>query len=591
VVDYSKLEFATINDVFERMSHQGETPVAMWKSGSDWKEVSSQQMYGRVRALVGLLQQWGIKRGERVGLVSENRWEWPVVDFAVLAIGGVDVPLYDTLTPEQMGYILRDAGVRAVIVSNKVQYKKLVAAGEIPTLEFVGVLDEGEFEGATSLAEVFQRAPELEGIDAGFDALLKETKPEELATIVYTSGTTGDPKGVMLTHRNLADNLRYSTVGLRIGPGDVTISFLPLSHSLARHLGYAIYGHGGKIAYLAKFDDLRGAMQAVKPQIFLAVPRVYEKIRQGTEAKSVGFKKKILHWAMAQGKKHRRELMAGKTPSSPLWKLADKLVYSKLREAFGGKAKIYVSGGAPLGMDSAEWFLDMGIRIFEGYGLTETSPVISRNTYEGYRIGTVGMVVPNLELRMAEDGEIEVRGTTVFAGYWGHEAETKAEFTADGWFKTGDIGKYEDGFLSITDRKKELIKTSSGKYIAPQPIEGKLKADELVGNAAVIGDSRKFAAVLISPDFQALGRWAGEHGVTTKDPKELVKDPKVKAQYESIVKRVNVELQDHERMKKVGVMPEEWSIEGGELTPSMKLKRRVIFDRYKDRIDALYGGE
>jgi long-chain acyl-CoA synthetase len=591
MIDYSKLEFATINDVFERMSHRGAEPVAMFKTGSEWREISSQQMYGRVRALVALLQEWGIKRGERVGLVSENRWEWPVVDFAVLAIGAVDVPLYDTLTPEQMGYILRDAGVRAVIVSNKVQFKKLMAAGEISTLEFVGVLDEGEFEGAVSLAGAFARAGEMEGIDAGFDAFLKETKPEELATIVYTSGTTGDPKGVMLTHRNLADNLRYSTVGLRIGPGDATISFLPLSHSLARHLGYAIYGHGGKIAYLAKFDDLRGAMQSVRPQIFLAVPRVYEKIRQGTEAKSVGFKKKILHWAMRTGRAHRAEMVAGKTPWSPMWKLADKLVYSKLKEAFGGKANIYVSGGAPLGMDSAEWFLDMGIRIFEGYGLTETSPVISRNTFDGYRIGTVGTVIPNLELRMAEDGEIEVRGTTVFSGYWQREEASKSEFTADGWFKTGDIGKYEGGFLSITDRKKELIKTSSGKYIAPQPIEGKLKADELVSNAAVIGDSRKFAAVLISPDFLALGRWAAENGVATKDPAELVRDPKVKAQYEAIVKRVNAELQDHERMKKVGVMPEEWSIEGGELTPSMKLKRRVIFDRYKDRIDALYGGE
>jgi long-chain acyl-CoA synthetase len=591
MIDYSKLEFATINDVFERMSHRGETTVAKWKSGTEWKEISSQQMYGRVRALAGLLLQWGIQRGERVGLVSENRWEWPVVDFAVLAIGAVDVPLYDTLTPEQMGYILRDAQVRAVIVSNRVQYKKLVAAGDIPTLEFVGVLDEGEFEGTTSIPEVFQGAAALETPNAEFDALLKATKPDDLATIVYTSGTTGDPKGVMLTHRNLADNLRYSTAGLRIGPGDATISFLPLSHSLARHLGYALYGHGGVIAYLAKFDDLRGAMQAVKPQVFLAVPRVYEKIRQGTEAKSTGVKKKILHWAMRTGKKHRKEVMAGKTPWAPGWKLADKLVYSKLKEAFGGKANIYVSGGAPLGMDSAEWFLDMGIRIFEGYGLTETSPVISRNTFDGYRIGTVGKVIPNLELRMAKDGEIEVRGTTVFAGYWQREEATKAEFTADGWFKTGDIGKYEDGFLSITDRKKELIKTSSGKYIAPQPIEGKLKADELVGNAAVIGDSRKFAAVLISPDFQALGRWAGEHGVTSKDPKELVKDPKVKKHYEDLVKRVNKELQDHERLKKVGVMPEEWSIEGGELTPSMKLKRRVIFERYKDRIDALYGGE
>ncbi len=591
MVDFSTLDFATINDVFERMSHRGGTTVALWKSGGEWKEISSQQMYGRVRAVVELLLSWGMKRGERVGLVSENRWEWPVVDFAVLAMGGVDVPLYETLTPEQMGYVLRDAGVRAVFVSNRLQYNKLVAAGEISTLEFVAVLDEGEFAGAASVAEVFKRAPELEAPDAGFDALLKETRPEDLATIVYTSGTTGDPKGVMLTHRNLAENLRYSTAGLRIGEGDTTISFLPLSHSLARHLGYAIYGHGGRIAYLAKFDDLKSAMQAVKPQIFLAVPRVYEKVRQGTENKSTGFKKKILNWALGQGKKHRKELMEGKRPMALGWRLADRLVYSKLKEAFGGKVKIWVSGGAPLGMDSAEWFLDMGIRIFEGYGLTETSPVISRNTFDGYRIGTVGTVVKNLELRVASDGEIEVRGTSVFAGYWQRDAATKSEFTEDGWFKTGDIGKYEDGFLSITDRKKELIKTSSGKYIAPQPIEGKLKADELVSNACVVGDSRKYAAVLISPDFQALGRWAAEHGVAAKEPAELVKDAKVKAHYEALVKRVNADLQEHERVKKVGVVAEEWSIEGGELTPSMKLKRRVIFERYKDRIDALYGGE
>jgi long-chain acyl-CoA synthetase len=591
MVDFSTLDFSTINDVFERMSHRGDTTVALWKSGSEWKEISSQQMYGRVRAVVGLLKSWGIQRGERVALVSENRWEWPVVDFAVLAMGGVDVPLYETLTPEQMGYVLRDSGTRAIVVSNRLQYDKLVAAGDIPTLEFVAVLDEGSFDNATSVAEIFQHAAELEAPDAEFDALLKEIRPEDLATIVYTSGTTGDPKGVMLTHGNLADNLRYSTAGLRIGEGDATISFLPLSHSLARHLGYAIYGHGGRIAYLAKFDDLVGAMKAVKPQIFLAVPRVYEKVRQGTENKATGFKKKILHWAMGQGKKHRKELMEGKTPTALGWRLADKLVYSKLKEAFGGKAKIWVSGGAPLGMDSAEWFLDMGIRIFEGYGLTETSPVISRNSFHGYRIGTVGTVVPNLELRVASDGEIEVRGTSVFAGYWQRDEATKKEFTEDGWFKTGDIGKYVDGFLSITDRKKELIKTSSGKYIAPQPIEGKLKADELVGNAAVVGDSRKFAVVLISPDFQALRRWAEEHGVVAKDHAELVKDPKVKKHYEDLVKRVNAGLQEHERVKKVGVVPEEWSIEGGELTPSMKLKRRVIFERYKERIDALYGGE
>jgi long-chain acyl-CoA synthetase len=571
------LEFGTINEVLDRVGHRGDATVAMWKTGGEWKPISSKQMYGRVRALAELLQSWGIQRGDRVALVAENRWEWPVVDFAVLAIGAVDVPLYQTLTPEQMGYILRDSGSKAIIVSTKQQYDKLVAAGEIPTLEHVAVMDEGSFGNAVSLPEVFKRAPELETPDAGFDALLKETKREQLATIVYTSGTTGDPKGVMLTHKNITDNMRYSTEGLRIGPGDTSISFLPLSHALARHLDYAIYAHDGVLAYLPKFDDLVGAMKAVKPTVFVAVPRVYEKVRQGTEHKAQGFKKKIMGWALGQGKKHRKEEMA------------NKLVFSKLREAFGGRVKLFVSGGAPLGMGSAEWFLDMGICIFEGYGMTETSPVISRNTFDDYRIGTVGKMVPNLEIRLAEDGEIELLGTAVFGGYWGKEEETKKEFTEDGWFKTGDIGKIEDGFVSITDRKKELIKTSGGKYIAPQPIEGKLKTDALVGNAALIGDTYKFAAVLISPDFPALERWAAQNGVPMKDHAELVRDPKVQKQYEGIVKSVNKELEHHETIKKVGVVAEEWTIEDGELTPSMKLKRRVILEKYKDKIKAMYG--
>ena len=585
------LDVSTINDLFAGMSHRGDVTVAMWKTGGEWKPISSQQMYGRVRAVAELLQSWGIQRGDRVALVSENRWEWPVVDFAVLAIGAVDVPLYQTLTPEQMGYILRDSGAKAIFLSSKQQFTKLVNAGEIPALEKVCVFDEGSFENATSFSEVMKRAPELEAPDATFDALLQQTKPDELATIVYTSGTTGDPKGVMLTHKNIADNLRFSTDGLRIVEGDSSISFLPLSHALARHLDYAIYGNGGKIAYLPKFDDLVGAMKGVKPTIFLAVPRVYEKVRQGTEIKASGMKKRILNWAVGVGEKHRKELMEGKTPGGLSWKIANKLVYSKLKEAFGGNVKFWVSGGAPLGMDSANWFLDMGIRIFEGYGLTETSPVISRNTFDGYRIGTVGTIVPNLEIRVAEDGEIEAKGTAVFTGYWQKVQETKKEFTEDGWFKTGDIGKLEDGFLSITDRKKELIKTSGGKYIAPQPIEGKLKSDAMIGNAAVIGDSRKFASVLISPNFPVLDKWAAQNGVTTKDHSEMVKDPKVQKAYEAIVKKVNAGLEHHETIKKVGVVAEEWAIESGELTPSMKLKRRVILENYKDTIDALYGGE
>ena len=582
------LDFSTLNDVFVKMSSRGDTVVAQWKDQGEWKPIASRTMYGRVRATVDLLRRWGIQRGDRVALVCENRWEWPVIDFAILALGAVAVPLYQTLTPEQMGYILRDCGARAFFLSGKQQYKKFVEAGDLPTIEHVCVLDEGDFGNAESFTRALEGAPSLEQLDAAFDALLKETKPEEIATIVYTSGTTGDPKGVVLTHRNMADNLRHSTDGLHIGDGDISISFLPLSHCLARHLDYAIYGNGGCIAYLPKFDDLVGAMKAVRPHVFLAVPRVYEKIRQGTESKSTGIKKTIFRWALGVGRRNRKSVMAGKTPASPFWKLADKLVYSKLREAFGGRARVFISGGAPLGMDSSLWFLDVNIRVFEGYGLTETSPVLSRNTFDAYRIGTVGGLIPNIELRIATDGEIEVKGTSVFAGYWKRDEETRKEFTEDGWFKTGDIGKYEDGFLSITDRKKELLKTSGGKYIAPQPIEGKLKADALVSHAALIGDMKKFASVIISPDLAALKRWGQQNGVSATDDDALVKDPKVQKLYEGIAKKVNTGLEHHETIKKVAVVPEEWTVDSGELTPSMKLKRRVILEKYKDRIAAMY---
>jgi long-chain acyl-CoA synthetase len=586
------LDLQTVNSVFEIAAGRGDETVALEKvSTSEWKPISSKQLYGKVRACVQLLQSWGIQRGDRVALVGENRYEWAVVDFAVLAIGAVDVPLYQTLTPEQMGYILRDSGAKAFFLSTKQQYAKLCDAGDVPTLEHVCVFDDGDFGNAQKFSDVMKQAPGLEAPSADFDALVKQTKPEELATIVYTSGTTGDPKGVMLTHDNLAQNLRHSTDGLRIQPGYKSISFLPLSHALARHLDYAIYANKAVIAYLPKFDDLSGAMKAVKPEVFIAVPRVYEKVRQAIEHRSQGFKKTIMNWAIKEGSKHREEISAGKTPGSPLWKLANKLVYTKIAEAFGGHVKFYVSGGAPLGIDSSHWFLDVGIRVFEGYGLTETSPVLSRNTFDGYRAGTTGKFIPNIEARLAPDGELEVKGTSVFKGYWQKEEATAKEFTEDGWFKTGDIGKIEDGFLSITDRKKELIKTSGGKYIAPQPIESKLKVDSLVSNATVIGDTRKFAVVLISPNFQALERWASDNGVQTKDHADLVKDPKVKGQYEALVKKVNTTLEHHETLKKVGVVDEEWTVESGELTPSMKLKRRVILEKYKDQIDALYGGE
>ncbi len=431
-----------------------------------------------------------------------------MTDFAVLAVGGVDVPLYPTLTPEQIGYMLRDSGAKVAVVSSQEQYDKLSAAGELPELEHVVVMDEGEFANAESFGALMAEAVAKQKRDAEFDALLKTAKPEDLATIIYTSGTTGEPKGVMLTHGNLASNVNYSTGQMGFDKNDSCISFLPLSHVTARHTDYALLCHGVKLAYCPKFDQLPAAMKAVKPTMFLAVPRVYEKIRQAVEGKSSASptKLKILNWALEVGKEHRAEILEGKTPSALSWKMANKLVYSKIREAFGGCAKVFISGGAPLGMESAGWFADVGIRIFEGYGLTETSPVIAVNYPEAHRIGTVGQPLKNVQCRFAEDGELEVKGPSIFSGYWKKEKETKETFTADGWFKTGDIGHMDqDGFLSITDRKKELLKTSGGKLIAPQPIENKLKANSLVAEAALVGDKHKFACVLISPNFASAG--------------------------------------------------------------------------------------
>ena len=589
-------DLRTVNDVLVRTTGRGDRAVMMAQdSASSWSPITSVGLYGRVRALADVMRGWGLGKGDRVAILSENRWEWPVTDFAVMAIGGVDVPLYPTLTPEQIGYMLRDSGARVAVVSSGEQYEKVKAAGELPELEHVVVMDSGEFAGAESFAALMKDAQAKQQRDAEFDAMVKSSaRPEDLATIIYTSGTTGEPKGVMLTHGNLASNLNYSTGSLGLGDKDVCISFLPLSHVTARHLDYALMCHGSKLAYCAKFDQLPGAMKVVNPTIFVAVPRVYEKIRQAVEGKSAAspVKSKILRWALGVGKAHRAETLAGKEPGGLSWKLAKKLVFGKIGEAFGGKARTFISGGAPLGMDTAGWFADAGIVILEGYGLTETSPVIALNYPGAHRIGTVGKPLVNVECKIAADGELEVKGPSVFVGYWKKEKETREAFTEDGYFKTGDIGNIDaDGFLSITDRKKELLKTSGGKLIAPAPIENKLKSNSLVGHAAMVGDKHKFASVLISPNFAALKGWAQGQGVSTDDHGTLVKDPKVVKAYQEIVDRVNQELAHFESIKRVCVVAEEWSVEDGTLTPSMKLKRRVVGEKYAKEIADFYADE
>ncbi|MDE3104854.1 MAG: AMP-binding protein, partial [Acidobacteriota bacterium] len=449
-------DLRTVNDVLLQVAARSD--YAVWQmrdAEGGWHPIRSAAVYGRVRALAESLAVWGIGKGDRVALLAENRWEWAVTDFAVLALGAVDVPLYPTLTPEQIGYMLRDSGARVAVVSSAEQYDKLSQAGELPALQHVVVMDAGEHAGAASFAELVARAPELEQRDAAFDARASAVQPEDLATIIYTSGTTGESKGVMLTHGNLASNLNYSTAPFGFNATDRCVSFLPLSHVTARHLDYALMRDGAQLAYCPKFDLLAEAMKAVRPTIFVAVPRVYEKIRQAVEGKSAAspVKRTILQWALGVGRRHRAQTLAGTVPGGLAWSLANKLVFSKIREAFGGCVKVFVSGGAPLGMDTAGWFADAGIRIFEGYGLTETSPVIALNNPTAHRIGTVGQRQPNVEVRLAADGELEVHGPTIFTGYWNKPQESAEVFTADGWFKTGDIGTIDaEGYLSITDR-------------------------------------------------------------------------------------------------------------------------------------------
>jgi long-chain acyl-CoA synthetase len=587
----------TINDLFFRVAATANPRAILWLDEFGlWQPISSDQIYQRVRALAKAFLGWGAKKGDRIALISENRWEWAVTDFAALAIGAADVPIYPTLTGEQEATLLRDAGCRIAVVSSRQQFDKLNAVRGQTHLERIVIMDSGSVpEGATSFSEVMVGADFLGSErDPIFDALVRSVKPEDMATLIYTSGTTGEPKGVVLTHGNIAANQNVAPLEFDFTPRDALISFLPLSHVTARALDYVMYSYGVQVAYCSKFDKLPEAMRQIRPTVFVGVPRVFEKIRQEIERRAglSPIKKRLLAWALRVGASHSDAVYDGRRPSSPMWRLADKLAYSKVREAFGGRVRIFVPGGAPLGIDTAKWFAAVGIPLWEGYGLTETSPVIALNTPITHRIGSIGKPIPNVEVKLASDGELLVRAPSVFSGYW-QKPEMNAEaFDPDGWFRTGDVARFDtDGFLFITDRKKELLKTSGGKMVAPQPIENKLKNSILVAQAALVGDKHKFVSVLISPNFAALEDWARQHSIVVKDRAELVADNRVVALYAGIVREVNGSLANFESLKRFRVVADEWTQETGELTPSMKLKRRVISERYAALIAELYEDE
>lgn len=559
-----------------------------YERGGVWHDVSSRQLYGCVHRTARQLEDWGIRKGDRVALLAENRMQWPVTDFACLAIGAVDVPIYPTLTAEQAAFVLRNSGARVIFLSTKQQLEKVLAIKAGTNLERIVVMDEVDDPAAARMSAILGSQAPMER-DSAFDARIAAAVPDDLATIIYTSGTTGISKGVMLTHGNLASNLAESGRSLEWQVGDVSLSFLPLSHVTARHVDYLCFLRGVTLAYCPSFDELPKKLQETRPQLIVAVPRVYEKVRQEVERRGrSGFRHMILQWALKIGQRHREQILHGETPDSQEWKLANRLVYQSIFNWFGGKVKMFLSGGAPLGIDLAQWFADVGIRIFEGYGLTETSPVIAVNNPEAYELGSVGKPLANVECRIATDGELLVRGPSIFKGYWQNPQETANAFEGD-WFKTGDIGEIDSqGFLRITDRKKDLIKTSGGKFVAPQPIENKLKTFAVVGYPVVIGNLRKFVSVVICPNFPALQQWAREQAITFSSREELVADSKVAGLYQDIVNQVNRDLAHFETLKKILIVPDEFTVEAGEVTPTLKLRRRVIEQKYKKQIDAMY---
>ena len=577
----------TLNDIFFAIVESNRERVMMHRQAIQWVAISSQELYRDVGGVVRGLSAWGLGKGDRVAILSENRPEWPIADLACQMIGAVSVPIYSTLTGEQTAFILRDSGARTVFVSSEQQLRKVQAVQEESGIERVVVMDAVETAHAVHMQRMMHTGPV--NLDAELNARAHRVTPDDLATIIYTSGTTGVSKGVMLTHRNLVSNIEYSLRGFDLDGEQTCVSFLPLSHVTARHVDFAMLYRGVTLAYCPFIDQLPQVLQEVRPTIFVGVPRVYEKIHTQAELKARGFPKSaIFRWAETVGRAHLDEVLAGNAPTALWWKVANKLVYAKVREGIGGRVACFISGGAPLGRELAHWYACMGIRIHEGYGMTETSPVIAVNTPQVHKLGTVGRPLPNIEVRIAEDGEILVRGPSVFQGYWKRPEETANAFV-DGWFRTGDIGQIDaDGFLSVTDRKKDLIKTSGGKFIAPQPIENSLKHNALIAEAVVLGDKRRFPAALISPYFPLLEEWARNNQIAFKSRVDLVSHPKVQALYEGIVGDLNQNLARFEKLKKVVLVWEEFSAADGTMTATMKLRRRAIEERYRDRIEDLY---
>jgi long-chain acyl-CoA synthetase len=570
-----------------------------YKTAEGWKGISSSELRTAVEETSMGLRALGIEKGDRVAILSENRPEWAIADLATLCAGAADVSVYATLTPQQVGYILRDSGAKVIFVSTPIMALRVdEVRSQVPTLEHIVRFEPDPVPGTMSLDELrSQGRKALAGDQDAVRRVATEVRGSDVATLIYTSGTTGDPKGVMLTHSNLTSNVVAAEKAISVlGVDDVALSFLPLAHSFERTAGHNFMLHAGAtIAYAESVEKVPENMQEIRPTVMCSVPRLYEKMYARVNEKVAAdpaLRQKIFHWAVGVGAKVFGHRVARTKPGWLLkaeFAIADTLVFSKIKERTGGRLKLFISGGAPLAREIAEFFGAAGLLVCEGYGLTETSPVITCNRPDRLKPGTVGLPLEGVEVRIAEDGEILTRGPHVMKGYFGKPEATAEAIDPDGWFHTGDIGHLDpDGFLVITDRKKDLIVTSGGKNIAPQPIENRLKTNRYFGEVVMIGDKRKFPAALVVPNFEVLEAWAAQRGLATSGREDLVSRAAVQEHYLGLITELTPDLAQYEKIKKITVLPHEFTQETGELTPTMKVKRRVIAEKYRELIDKMY---
>src|SRR6266446_1774776 len=561
-----------------------------------WESISSHQFLRRVAGLSTALVELGVKPGDRVGLFAANRPEWHTADFAINGSGAVTVPIYFNESPDRMTYILKHCGPKVVFVVGAHQLQKLLAARpSLPELEQIIVAD-----GAADVpTECLRYETLIAGASASYISSYRlrasQVLPGQLASLIYTSGTTGEPKGVMLTHSNFCSNVYDVGHDFSLDPAkDVALSFLPLAHVYGRTLDYIYLFQGAALAYVESIDAVAQALLEVRPTIIAAVPRFFEKIyariiEQGS--KTTGIKRMIFDWAMNVAQRATPWRANGAHASLALkakWKLADQLVYQKIRLGTGGHLRIVSSGGAPLSKALAEFFWTIGIPIYQGYGLTETSPIVSSN-YPVNRMGSSGKPIPNVQVRAAVDGEILVKGPCVMQGYYKNPEATREVLTEDGWFRTGDIGHVDkDNYLYITDRKKDLLKTAAGKFVAPQPIENSLKTSPYLLNAVVLGDKRKFIVALLVPNTTTVVAKAAQEGLRFASKEEMVSHPWVHSLIDSEVRRLTANLAQYETIKRFALLPDDFTFDNGSLTFTLKLKRRVVEQKYRDVIESLY---